>query len=214
LKFDIIGLFSFIADIATLLTFIKFYKVARVKIFAILFAYSILSVGLDFLAASSSDKLQQLVSFYSIMVEVVVLAIIYFFIVHKPLYKIIIVVSLIGFLMFSVTQWDTTGAAGFSTWLASSAVLFALVLSLLAFADLFIEVKNDFLLKKPAIWIIFAYIIYAAGNLFLFATTESFVDIFVEPGFWRIFFIANIIKNAFFINAILIQKKILLKETK
>ncbi len=101
------------------------------------------------------------------------------------------------------------GDKGFSTWLASIAVVFTLSLSLISFVDLFLGSKNEFLLERSSIWLIFAYMIYAAGCLFLFATTESIVDIFKEPGFWRIFFVANIIKNLFFIKAILVENKII-----
>jgi hypothetical protein len=203
---DFFGIISFIADLFPLVLLLVYRQLLKKKVYYFLFIWSVLSVGADMLVAITNNNQQQLIAFYSILVEVLFVGFMYARIVRNKKFKWIIYVIIILFSLVTLVEGFRTYIDGFPIYLASSAALLTLLLSILVFYDINIQNQNNFLLNNPEIFIVFAYIIYAAGNLFLFATTEKFPNIFTTPGLWSIFIIANIIKNAFLCKSILDAK--------
>jgi hypothetical protein len=200
---DILGIISFIADLTPLILFFIHWKILKQPVFLTLFCWTILSVSSDIVISFSSPEMQQIIVFYSILLEMLFVGFIYFLIVKSKLRKIVIVSLCMVYLTLFIVESIQSTIDGFPYWLASITVVLTLFLSLVVFYDIYKQNQISFIMNNPYVFILFAYIIYVAGNLFLFATTEKFPNIFKNPGLWSIFIIANTFKNIFISIAIL-----------
>ncbi len=208
----ILGIISFTADLMPFLLLCLYFSLLNQKIFAALFCWSIFSLAFDFFVAISiNSHEQQLLAFYSILAEVLFVSILCMLMVKQKKVLIATILVTLIFVSMCIYQFRCNGFTTFPDWIAASASVTTLLFCTFIFYDLFVHSKNEFLLNNPTIYIVFGYIIYAAGNLFLFATTEQFPNIFVEPGLWVIFIIANVFKNIFFCKAIFDARKLLKK---
>ncbi len=204
MAFNILGFVSFVADFLPLVLLLLNLNLLKQKTFLILFCWTVISFALDILIFFSSKVDQQVIAFLAIPLETIFVCILYYSIVRNKYIRYFLLIALFAFALYMVKEIYDYKIMGFQYWLASIAVIFTLLLSSLVFFDIFKTSKEGtFLLNNNRIWLIFAYMIYAAGNLFLFATTEEFPNIFADPGLWTIFIIANVMKNLFFIKAII-----------
>ncbi len=194
---NFLGILSFLADLTPLILFFVFLRILKDKVFLILFIWTLISVASDILIANYSSEKQQVIVFFAIIAEMLFVATIFFIIVKIKLIKLLIILLSLIYIVLFVNEICKGPIVSFPYDLASITVLLTLVLSLLVFYDLYKMNITAFLLENAYIYLIFGYLIYVAGNLFLFATTEKFPNIFAEPGLWSIFILANIIKNCF-----------------
>jgi hypothetical protein len=201
---NILGIISFIADFLPLVLLLLNLNLLKQRTFLVLFCWTVVSFALDISIYLSSQENQQVIAFLAIPLETIFVCILYYTIAKNKYIKYFLLVALAAFTTYMIKELYDYKIVGFQYWLASIAVIFTLILSSLVFFDIFKSSKEGtFLLNNNRIWLIFAYMIYAAGNLFLFATTEEFPNILQDPGLWTIFIIANAIKNLFFIKAII-----------
>jgi hypothetical protein len=203
-SFNFLGIISFVADFLPLLLLLLNLNLLKQKTFLVLFGWTVVSFGLDISIYLSSKADQQVIAFLAIPLEAIFVCVLYYTIAKNKYIKYFLLVALVAFLAYMIKELYDYKIVGFQYWLASIAIIFTLLLSSLVFFDIFKASKEGtFLLNNNRIWLIFAYMIYAAGNLFLFATTEEFPNIFADPGLWTIFIIANVLKNLFFVKAII-----------
>jgi hypothetical protein len=207
MAFDLIGILSFLADLAPLVFLILNRKLLKHRILLMLFIWSVISVAADLLVVVLNDAQREMVAFFSILVEVLFVCGFYFVIANGRKSQWLYAGAGILFAIISIYDISAYPLNGFRYWLAASAAILTMLLSLFVFMDFFKIYTNSFLLDNFQIWIPLAYMIYAAGNLFLFASTEHFSNIFANAGVWNIFFVANIFKNAFFFRALLVARK-------
>jgi hypothetical protein len=207
MTFDSLGILSFLADLAPFIFLLLNRKLLRNRTLMLVFAWSVLSVAADLLVVVLNDAEREMVAFFSILIEVLFVCGFYFSIAWKRKTQIIYVAAAVLFAAVSIYDISVNPLNGFRYWLAASAAILTMLLSLFVFMDFFKMYQNSFLLDNFQIWIPLAYMIYAAGNLFLFASTDRFSNIFANAGVWNIFFVANIFKNAFFFKAIMVAKK-------
>jgi hypothetical protein len=203
-SFNFLGIISFVADFIPLLLLLLNLNLLKQKTFLVLFGWTVVSFGLDISIYLSSKADQQVIAFLAIPLEAIFVCVLYYTIAKNKYIKYFLLVALVAFFASMIKELYDYKIVGFQYWLASIAIIFTLLLSSLVFFDIFKASKEGtFLLNNNRIWLIFAYMIYAAGNLFLFATTEEFPNIFADPGLWTIFIIANVLKNLFFVKAII-----------
>jgi hypothetical protein len=207
LKIDILGFLSFAADVAPLVLLLVYYKLLKKGLFLALFIWTCISCGIDVLMFMSNEFESQKLSYYAILIEPVFVTIMYFFILKSKIMKIVFVLISIVFALICVLNKINSNSDGFSYINASLAALVTLMLSVGLFIHLFYKKSNDALIENYNIFLIFGYIIYTSGSLFLVATTEKFPAFFVEPGLWGIFIVANILKNLFIVKFIVQGQK-------
>lgn len=199
---NILGILSFIADLAPLILLLLYNKLLKDPVYLTLFFWTILSITSDIIIAFSSLEKQQIIVFFAIITEMLFVATMFFLVVKYKLIKIIILMlSILYIIVFSISIRQNE-IYSFPYKLASITVVMTLMMCLFVFYDLFKQNKITFILNNPVVFIVLAYIIYVAGNLFLFASTEQFPNIFKDPGLWSIFIIANIFKNSFIVVSI------------
>jgi hypothetical protein len=207
MAFNLLGILSFIADLVPFLMLLRYRNLLKKRLLLVLFIWTIFSLGADFLIGFNDDQHKELFAFLSILIEVLFVCTFYYVMGNRRFTKTVSAICGTLFAAVSVYVLVTQQLDGFKYWMAASAALITMLLSVLIFMDFFNTYQNSFLLDAYEIWIPLAYMIYAAGNLFLFASTEHFPDIFSDPGMWSIFLVANIIKNSFFIKSIMLAKK-------
>jgi hypothetical protein len=207
MAFNLLGILSFLTDLLPFAMLLYWRNLLKKKLLLVVFTWTIFSLGADFLIAFNDDQYKELLVFLVILTEVMFVCTFYYVMANRRSTKIISAVCGAAFALVALYVMFTQQLDSFKYWMAASAALLTMLLSVVIFIDFFNTYQNSFLLDAYQIWIPLAYMIYAAGNLFLFATTEHFPDIFSNPGMWSIFLVANIIKNAFFVKSILIARK-------
>jgi hypothetical protein len=208
MAFNILGIFSFLSDLAPFLLLITHRQLLKKKLLLALFIWTIVSLIADFLIIIFPGQTQdEYVAFFSIILEVLFVCAFYYTTAARKTTKRINLAAGALFAIVCIYELCTQNIDGFKYWLAASAALLTMILSVIIFFDFFNAHQNSFLLSNYQIWVPLAYMIYAAGNLFLFATTEHFPNVFSDPGMWSIFLVANIIKNSFFVKAVVLARK-------
>lgn len=208
--FNILGLLSFITDLLPLVLLVVFWRVTKFPVFMVLFAWTIFSIISDILISIYDDKGDQIIAYISIIFELLFISILYFYISKRPKFRFVYLFSGTTFVMIGLVKLLQKPPDGFDYLLASLCLLNVLVMSLMLLYEKFVLTHGNFLLNDPEVWFILAYIIYCSGNLFLFATTDRFPDVFKAENTedpWSIFLMANIIKNMLFCKAIMLAKK-------
>jgi hypothetical protein len=208
--FNILGLISFITDLLPLILLLAFSRVIKDPPFTALFGWTIFSVLSDILIMTSDDKTDQFVVFVAVIAELMFISMLFFLISKWPKFRFIYVLSGLIFITIGLVKYIREKPDNFDYLLGTLGLLNVLILSLFLLYELFTVSLGSFLLANPYVWFALGYIIYGSGNLFLFATTEYFPDIFKAENAqnpWSIFLVANILKNTLFCKAIMLQKK-------
>lgn len=208
--FNILGLFSFITDLLPLVLLMVYWRITKSPPFMALFAWTIFSIGSDVLISMYDDKGDQIIAYIAIIFELMFVSILYFLISKRPKFRYVYLITGMTFVTIGLVKLVLNPPDKFDYLLASLCLLNVLVMSLLLLYEKFVLTHGNFLLNDPQVWFILAYVIYCSGNLFLFATTERFPDVFKAEsmqGPWGIFLMANIIKNMLFCKAIMLEKK-------
>lgn len=208
--FNILGLFSFATDLLPLVLLMVYWRITKSPPFMALLAWTVFSIGSDIFISIYDDKGDQIIAFVAIIFELMFISILYFLISKRPKFRYVYLISGTLFVLAGLIKLVQKPPDGFDYLLASLCLLNVLVMSLLLLYEKFVLTHGSFLLNDPHTWFILAYVIYCSGNLFLFATSDRFYDVFkgentVNP--WSIFLLANIIKNMLFCKAIMLEKK-------
>jgi hypothetical protein len=217
--FNILGLLSLITDILPLILLLRNRKLLQHAPFMTLLAWTTFSILSDVMIILSSDQDDQSIAFISIIVEVVFACGLYYFVSTRKRFKNFF--GLVGLLYtgFSIIYFINYPPVGFVYWFGALSVLLVLILSFVLLFELFMSSIGVFLLKNPYVWFPLAYMIYCSGNIFLFASSEYFPDIFSadgngQGGAWSIFLVANMFKNVLFLKSMQLGAKTLVKKQK
>lgn len=208
--FNILGLFSFLTDLLPLVLILMYWRVTKSPPFAALFVWTIFSILSDVAINVYDDKSDQVVAYVAVLAELMFISILYFLISKRRKLRFIYLLFGMVFVVIGCVKLIRNPPNNFDYLLASLSLLNVLVLSLLLLYEKFSQSHSSFLLSNSLVWFPLAYIIYCSGNLFLFATTEHFPDLFKAENTanpWSIFLMANIIKNTLFCKAIMLEKK-------
>jgi hypothetical protein len=210
--FNILGLLSLVTDILPLILLLKNRKLLQFAPFIALLGWTVFSFISDILIIILSDQNDQSVAFASIIFEVIFACVLYYFISARKKFRNFFGVIGILYTIFSIVYFINYPPVGFVYWFGALSVLLVLILSFVLLFELFMGSTGVFLLKNPYVWFPLAYMIYCSGNIFLFASSEYFPDIFSseangQGGAWGIFLVANIFKNVLFLKSIQLATK-------
>jgi hypothetical protein len=217
--FNILGLLSLITDILPLILLLRNRRLLQHAPFMTLLGWTVFSILSDLMIILSNDQNDQSIAFISIIVEVVFACGLYYFISKRKRFKNFF--GLIGILYtgFSIVFFINYPPIGFVYWFGALSVLLVLILSFVLLFELFMGSIGVFLLKNPYVWFPLAYMIYCSGNIFLFASSEYFPDIFSAQAngqgeAWSIFLVANIFKNVLFLKSMQLAVQTMLGKEK
>lgn len=205
--FNILGFLSLVTDILPLILLLRNRKLLHYKPFKALLGWTVFSVLSDIMIIIVSDRHDQSVAFISIIVEVVFACALYYVVSERKQFKRLFGFTGIMYTLFSVIYFIIYPPVGFVYWFGAVSVLLVLILSFVLLFELFMAATGVFLLRNPFVWFPLAYMIYCSGNIFLFASSEYFPDIFStetngqDVVAWSIFLVANIFKNVLFLKA-------------
>ncbi len=201
MQIDLLGVLSFIADLAPLVLLVFYYKLLKQKINIILFIWTIISVALDILVIYLPNNKIQDVAFYSMVLEPFFVLFIYFGILKKKKQKFFMLGSILVYFFVVLYHYFNYKMGEFPNLLAASSVFIVLLNSILMFVFIFKDTIGSeiSMIEYPFVFIFVGYIVYTSGVIFLFAAIDEFPNIFKEAGLWRIFLIANILKNVFLV---------------
>ncbi|MBL7727809.1 MAG: hypothetical protein JNM68_08990 [Dinghuibacter sp.] len=211
--FSILGVLSLITDVLPLILLLKNRKLLHYAPFRALLGWTIFSVLSDIMIIIVSDKHDQSVAFVSIIVEVVFACALYYVVSERKQFKRLFGAIGTIYTLFSIIYFSLLPPVGFVYWFGALSVLLVLVLSFVLLFELFMAATGVFLLRNPYVWFPLAYMIYCSGNIFLFASSEYFPDIFStgdngqDGTAWSIFLVANIFKNVLFLKSMQLASK-------
>lgn len=204
------GFISFCADFAPLFFLVWKYKLLKQNVYKLLLLWTIISVTLDIIIILYTDtKNQQMYALINIILEPLFVLMIYSLLIHQKIFKYIFASVAIVFVALAYFSIKQDGIYIFNNNLAAGAVFMILLCTLTVFFRMFFNSPDQLVLYNPKVFLVLGYMIYTSGTFFLFALTDTFPNMFVNPGLWIFFIVANTAKNLFIVKMLLNEIKII-----
>lgn len=193
------------------MVYLIFARQKKDKALRVLFYYIIYSFLNDqlilFLSGTSlDDKTTFLLNSLFTIVEYSLFSFFIYLSISGKIFKILIVIASIGFLVFAIRDFFTHKENPvFDSLPASIESILILIYCIFYFFDQLSKPTITFLYQTSTFWLVLGLMVYTAGTFFLFLQAADAPREVIDR-FWTINLICNILKNAFLSIGFVVQK--------
>jgi hypothetical protein len=140
--------------------------------------------------------IHEILPFYTIL-EFGIFAFVLYLVIDNRIFKSIILISGLGFLIFSLVYLITGANKNFDSVSASLESIFVIAYCILYLFDQLNKPQVIFIYQDPNFWFVAGFMVYLSGTLFLFIQANN-LDLETRDNLWKINYFANIVKNILF----------------